>query len=183
MKEQQYQPMIVRGLTLDPVTKAPIVILKAEGGTRLLPIWIGLFEANAIALEMENVATQRPMTHDLLKNLAGVLGASVERAVVDNLRENTFFATIYFRQNGEERRLDARPSDAIALALRARAPIYVSHDVLERTSAIEIEEDLGDIDQWRQWLDHITPADFGADPPGGGARGAADPERKDREDG
>lgn len=183
MEDQRYQAMNVRGLTLDPVTKAPIVILKAEGGTRLLPIWIGLFEANAIALEMEHVATQRPMTHDLLKNLVGVLGASVERAVVDNLRENTFFATIYFRQNGEERRLDARPSDAIALALRAGAPIYVSREVLERTSTIEIEEDLGEPDQWRQWLEHITPSDFSTEPPGGGAHGASGPEKDDREDG
>jgi hypothetical protein len=183
VNEQHYQAMIVRGLTLDPVTKAPIVILKAQGGTRLLPIWIGLFEANAIALEMENVTTQRPMTHDLLKNLVGVLGASVERAVVDNLRENTFFATIYLRQDGEERSVDARPSDAIALALRARAPIYVSRDVLERTSAIEIEEDLGDVDLWRQWLDHITPADFGPVPPGSANPADSDSERNDREDG
>jgi hypothetical protein len=183
VKDQEEQAMTVRGLTLDPVTNAPIVILKAEGGTRLLPIWIGLFEANAIALEMEKVATQRPMTHDLLKNLVELLGARIDRAVVDNLRDNTFFATIYLTQGGEERRLDARPSDAIALALRAHAPIYVTGEVLARSSRIELEEDLGDLDQWRQWLDHIKPGDFGTEPPGRGEEGGKNRERTDRADG
>lgn len=157
--------MSVRGLTLDPVTNTPIVILKAAGSTRLLPIWIGLFEANAIALEMEKIATPRPMTHDLLKSLVEALGARVERVVVDNLRENTFYASIYLRSCGEERRLDARPSDAIALALRTGAPIWVTHDVLSRSRGIELTEDLGEPEQWRQWLDHITPGDFDRNPP------------------
>ena len=159
--------MTVRGLTLDPATNAPIVILKAEGGTRLLPIWIGLFEANAIALVLEKISTARPMTHDLLKNLADLLEARVQRAVVDSLRENTFYASVYLLTGGEERRLDARPSDAIALALRAGAPIFVTRDVLSRSREVEVVEDLGEPEQWRQWLDHIQPADFGA-PPGGG---------------
>jgi len=183
VKDRDEQAMTVRGLTLDPVTNAPIVILKAEGGTRLLPIWIGLFEANAIALEMEKVATQRPMTHDLLKNLVEMLGARVERAVVDNLRDNTFFATIYLTRGGEEHRLDARPSDAIALALRARAPIFVTGDVLARSGRVELEEDLGDLDQWRQWLDHIKPGDFGTEPSGSGDEGGKEKERTDRADG
>lgn len=174
--------MTVRGLTLDPVTNAPIVILKAEGGTRLLPIWIGLFEANAIALEMEKISTQRPMTHDLLKNLVELLGATVERAVVDNLRENTFFATVYLRSNGLELRLDARPSDAIALALRASAPIYVTHDVLVRSRGIELIEDLGDAEQWRRWIDNITPGDFSKPPPGASDTRAEDRERDDSAD-
>jgi hypothetical protein len=161
--------MTVRGLTLDPVTNAPIVILKAQGGTRLLPIWIGLFEANAIAIEMEKIATPRPMTHDLLKNLIATLDASVERMVVDNLKENTFFASIYLRFGSEERRLDARPSDAIALALRTGAPIYVTHDVLNRSRSIQIAEDLGEAEQWRQWIDHVTPGDFASNPPEGAA--------------
>jgi len=173
----------VRGLTIDPVTNAPIVILKAEGGRRLLPIWIGLFEANAIALEMEQVATQRPMTHDLLKTVVEALGARVERAVVDNLEENTFHASIYLRAGDAEHRLDARPSDAIALALRAKAPIFVTRDVLERSTRIEIEEDLGDTDTWSRWLERITPGDFGTDPAGGGAAGCDTRERTDRADG
>lgn len=160
------QRMTVRGLTLDPVTNAPIVILKAEGGTRLLPIWIGLFEANAIALVMEKITTARPMTHDLLKNLADLLGARMQRAVVDSLRDNTYYASVYLLSGGEERRLDARPSDAIALALRAGAPIFVTQEVLSRSREVEILEDLGEPEQWRQWLDHIQPSDFGA-PPGG----------------
>ena len=163
-----------RGLTLDPVTNAPIVILKAEGGTRLLPIWIGLFEANAIATEMEKIITPRPMTHDLLKNLIATLDASVERAVVDNLKENTFFASIYLRAAGQERRLDARPSDAIALALRAGAPIYVTHDVLARSRSIEIAEDIGEAEQWRQWIDHVTPGDFAGNPPAEASPGTDD---------
>jgi hypothetical protein len=166
--------MTVRGLTLDPVTNAPIVILKAQGGTRLLPIWIGLFEANAIATEMEKIITPRPMTHDLLKNLIATLDASVERAVVDNLKENTFFASIYLRFAGEERRLDARPSDAIALALRTGAPIYVTHDVLARSRSIEIAEDIGEAEQWRQWIDHVTPGDFAGNPPAEASPGTDD---------
>ena len=109
MTDQDVQLMTVRGLTLDPVTNAPIVILKAEGGTRLLPIWIGLFEANAIALVLENISTSRPMTHDLLKNIVDLLDARVARTVVDNLRENTFYASVYLLAQGQERRLDARP--------------------------------------------------------------------------
>jgi hypothetical protein len=168
-KDQQVQRMTVRGLTLDPVTNAPIVILKADGGTRLLPIWIGLFEANAIALVMEKIGTARPMTHDLLKNLVDLLDARVERAVVDNLRENTYYASLYLHAAGEERRLDARPSDAIALALRAGAPIFVTRDVLARSREVEVVEDLGEPEQWRQWLERIQPADFGASPGGGAA--------------
>jgi len=170
--------MIVRGLALDPVTNAPIVILKAEGGNRLLPIWIGLFEANAIAIEMEKIIAPRPMTHDLLKNMIELLDARMERMVVDNLRENTFFASIYIRSDGREQRLDARPSDAIALALRTGAPIFVTHDVLTRSRNIELAEDLGEADQWRQWLEHITPGDFIRNSPGADER-----ERTDRADG
>ena len=174
--------MTVRGLALDPVTNAPIVILKSEGGTRLLPIWIGLFEANAIAIEMEKIVAPRPMTHDLLKNLIELLDARMERMVVDKLQENTFFASIYLRTDSREHRLDARPSDAIALALRTGAPIFVTHDVFTRSRGIELAEDLGDTDQWRQWIDHITPGDFLRNSPGGADPGTDDRERTDRAD-
>ena len=173
--------MSVRGLTLDPVTNAPIVILKVEGGTRLLPIWIGLFEANAIALVMENISTARPMTHDLLKNLAELLDARVQRTVVDNLRENTYYASVYLLSGGRERRLDARPIDAIALALRAGAPIFVTRDVLARAREVEVVEDLGEPEQWRQWLERIQPADFGSST-GGGPATPDDRERNERAD-
>ena len=183
MNAQDNHPMTVRGLALDPVTNAPIVILKAEGGTRLLPIWIGIFEANAIAIEIQKVITPRPMTHDLLKNMFELLDARMDRMVVDNLRENTFFASIYLRSDGREHRLDARPSDAIALALRTGAPIFVTRDVLERSRGIELAEDLGEADQWRQWIDHITPGDFARNSPGGAAPRTDDRERTDRADG
>lgn len=183
MNAQNDHPMTVRGLTLDPVTNAPIVVLKAEGGSRILPIWIGLFEANAIAIEMEKIDTPRPMTHDLLKNVIGLLEARVERVVVDNLRGNTFFASIYLQCGAQERRLDARPSDAIALALRAGAPIFVTEDVLARSRGVDSAEDLGEADQWRQWIDHITPGDFARENPGEAIPGTDDRERTDRADG
>lgn len=182
MNASDDHPMTVRGLALDPVTNAPIVILKAEGGGQLLPIWIGLFEANAIAIEMEKILVPRPMTHDLFKNMIELLDARMERMVVDNLQENTFFASIYLRTDGQEHRLDARPSDAIALALRTGAPIFVTHDVLTRSRGIELAEDLGEADQWRQWIDHITPGDFVRNPPGGAAPETDDRERTDRAD-
>ena len=183
MNAQDNHPMTVRGLALDPVTNAPIVILKVEGGARLLPIWIGLFEANAIAIEMEKVVAPRPMTHDLLKNAIELLDARVDRMVVDNLEENTFFASIYLSCNGRERRLDARPSDAIALALRSGAPIFVTRDVLTRSRGFEMAAELGEADQWRQWIDHITPGDFARTQPGDAASGTDERERTDRADG
>jgi len=158
--EQEFHKVTVRGLTLDPATNAPIVLLRTDEGGRVLPIWIGLFEANAIATEMEGVTTPRPMTHDLLRNLAQALGAEVTQAVVDELRENTFHATVYLRSDGGECRLDARPSDAIALALRAGAPIFVTQDVLARARVVEVDEGLGEPSQWRAWLDRIQPGDF-----------------------
>jgi bifunctional DNase/RNase len=161
MVDSECREMTVRGLTLDPATNAPIVVLRDAGGTRLLPIWIGIFEANAIALEMEKVSMPRPMTHDLVKNLLGLLGAGLTRVVVDNLRGSTFYASIYLTHGGREHRVDARPSDAIALALRAGAPIFVTLDVLERAQGIADDDALGAPEQWRAWLDGIRPGDFG----------------------
>ena len=150
----------VKGLTFDPITNVPIVILKDVEGTRLLPIWIGVFEANAIALEMEKVETPRPMTHDLLKSIFDVTKGRMEKVVVDNLQENTFYATIYFDLGGVEMHLDSRPSDAIALALRAGIPIFVTQDVMSRAQSFELDEDIGDQEDWHQWLEKITPEDF-----------------------
>jgi len=141
--DHEYRRVTVRGLTLDPVTNAPIVILKTEEGGRFLPIWIGLFEANAIAMQMEGISTPRPMTHDLLRNLVDTLGATVTRVVVHSLRENTFHATLFLGAAGEERPLDARPSDAIAVALRAGAPIFVSDEVLASARVVEVDEGRG----------------------------------------
>src|SRR5512138_1447222 len=123
--------MSIKGLMVDPITNMPIVILKDKLGERILRIWVGLFEANAIALQIENVPTPRPMTHDLLRNIITDLRASVERIVVTDLKESTFFAVIYLRVNGDLVAVDSRPSDAIALALRAKAPIFVEEAVIE----------------------------------------------------
>jgi len=117
--------MTIKGLMVDPITNMPIIILRDKDGQRVLPIWVGVFEANAIALQMENVATPRPMTHDLLKNVISDLKADIQKIVVSDLRENTFYALIYLLVNGEPVAIDARPSDAIALALLAQAPIFV----------------------------------------------------------
>jgi uncharacterized protein len=121
----------IRGLMMDPNSGTPIIILKDVNSETMLPIWVGTYEANAIALEIEKIAPQRPMTHDLLRNLIVEMGARVDRVVVTELRDNTFYAVIEMRdQNGEILKLDSRPSDAIALALRADCPIFVDEDVI-----------------------------------------------------
>jgi bifunctional DNase/RNase len=160
MNDDTMLEVAVKGLTFDPITNVPIVLLKDVNGKRLLPIWIGVFEANAIALEMENVSTPRPMTHDLLNNFFSVVESRMRRVVVDNLLDNTFYATIYFDCRGEELKLDSRPSDAIALALRARTPIFVTQEVMSQAQSFEMEKDIGDKEDWKKWLERITPEDF-----------------------
>jgi hypothetical protein len=131
----------IRGLMMDPNSGTPIVILKDVNSETLLPIWVGAYEANAIALEIEKIATQRPMTHDLLRNLIVEMGARVERVVVTELRDNTFFAVIEMRSNsGDFMMLDSRPSDAIALALRADCPIYVNEEVIQASHSLTGEQ-------------------------------------------
>jgi bifunctional DNase/RNase len=157
--------MKVKGLTLDPLTNMPIVILKDLEGQRALPIWVGIFEANAIALEMEKVPTPRPMTHDLIRNILEGLKAKVNRIVVNDLRDNTFYATISLSINNSDVVIDSRPSDAIALALRVNAPIYVSKKVLEEARSIDLSaEKLSDQDEsekLKEWLQNLKPEDFG----------------------
>ena len=130
--------MVVKGLTLDPLTNMPIVILKDVEGNRALPIWIGANEANAIALEMERVTTPRPMTHDLIRNILEGVKAKVSRIVVNDLRDNTFYAIIFLGINGTEVAIDSRPSDAIALALRVKAPIFVAEKVIRALNGTTI---------------------------------------------
>ena len=143
----------IRGLMMDPNSGTPIVILKDVNSETLLPIWVGAYEANAIALEIEKIATQRPMTHDLLRNLIVEMGARVERVVVTELRDNTFFAVIEMRNgNGDFVLLDSRPSDAIALALRADCPIYVNEEVIQASHSLTGEQKdesaTGEEDEW-----------------------------------
>ncbi len=155
--------MKIRGLTLDPLTNIPIVILKDLEEERALPIWVGIFEANAIGLEMESVPTPRPMTHDLIKNILEGIDANVSRIVVSDLKDNTFYAEIFLFLNGNEVSVDSRPSDAIALALRADAPIFVAKKVLDDTRSIDLTdmELKEDDEQWKEWLENIRPEDFG----------------------
>ena len=142
----------IRGLMMDPSSGTPIIILKDVNSDVMLPIWVGAYEANAIAIEIEKIAPQRPMTHDLLRNLIVEMGAKVERVVVTELRDNTFFATIEMRNSsGEPLLIDARPSDAIALALRADCPIYVDEEVIRasRNSVTgEAEDEVHEEDEW-----------------------------------
>ena len=164
--------MTVGGLTLDPVTKTPIVVLKDESDNLNLPIWIGLLEATSMAIELEGVKMARPMTHDLLRNLLGEFGAQVESIEVTELRENTFFAVIYVTINGQTVAMDSRPSDAISLALRTKSPIYVARAVLEASSVLSEEkadeagtaadQNLSQMspEEWQQVLEKLDPDDF-----------------------
>lgn len=153
--------MTVRGIALDPITNMPIIILKDTEEKRALPIWVGIFEANAIALELEKVSTPRPMTHDLIKNILEGLGISVRQVVVNDLKDDTFFAVIELNDNGNVVNIDSRPSDAIALALRVNAPIFVAEKVVAQAKSTEISEEKEDNEQWKEWLENIKPEDFG----------------------
>ena len=145
---------------VDPVTNSPIVILRDKDGQKVLPIWVGIFEANAIALQIENVSTPRPMTHDLLRNVIEDLKASVEKVVVCDLQENTFYALIYLTWNGATVAIDARPSDAIALALRTRAPIFVEEAILDNAKTLDSVPEKADTDRLHKWLESLDPDDF-----------------------
>ena len=153
--------MTVRGIALDPITNMPIIILKDQDEKRALPIWVGIFEANAIALELEKIATPRPMTHDLIKNILDGVGASVQQIVINDLKENTFFAVIEVNYNGNVVNIDSRPSDAIALALRLNAPIFVTDKVVSKAKSMDIAAETEDSDRWREWLENLKPEDFG----------------------
>ena len=153
--------MTIKGLMVDPVTNMPIVILKDKGGDRVLPIWVGIFEANAIALQIENVATPRPMTHDLLRNIIADLDGQVDRVVVCDLKDNTFYAVIHLTVRGERMAIDARPSDAIALALRTRSPILVEENVIDTAKTVDFNADRTDNDRLQKWLESLDPEDLG----------------------
>jgi bifunctional DNase/RNase len=152
----------IRGLMLDPVTNMPIVVLKDIGSDLVLPIWVGVFEANAIALELEKTTTPRPMTHDLLRNIARGLNARVTRVVVSDLKDDTFYATIWMEHDGETVAMDARPSDAIALALRWDCPIFIARQVLGRTRQESGAKDVNvNEEQLRRWLENLNEDDTG----------------------
>jgi len=160
--------MKVRGLALDPLSNMPIIILKDEEDKRSLPIWVGIFEANAIALELEKIATPRPMTHDLIKNILESVEARVTKVVITDLKENTFYAVLHLQIGEREYTVDSRPSDAIALALRVAAPIYVDEEVVRKAKTLEVATKdteaepvkTDDPDRVKEWLGSIKPEDF-----------------------
>ncbi len=158
--------MKVAGLTIDPVTNTPIVILKDRDEKRILPIWIGLFEASAIATELEGINFSRPMTHDLIRDILSNLGIEVLKVEVHDLRNNTFFANIHLLREGKTQVIDSRPSDALALALRAGAPIYVEERVIEKSRNIDVGTKITDLekekeDKLKEFLENLDPDDFG----------------------
>jgi bifunctional DNase/RNase len=153
--------MTIKGLMVDPITNMPIIILRDKDGQRVLPIWVGVFEANAIALQIENVTTPRPMTHDLLKNVIQDLKARIQKIVVSDLKENTFYALIYLDTDGETVAIDARPSDAIALALRAHAPIFVEDAVIASAKTVDFVPEKGDAERLQKWLESLDPDELG----------------------
>lgn len=153
--------MKIRGLMMDPVTQTPIVILKDVNGGTILPIWVGMYEANAIALEIEKVSTPRPMTHDLLKTLINGLQADVRKVVVSELRDDTFYAMIWLEKDGEMISVDSRPSDALALALRTDCPIYVEEQVIRTSKATSSVSDKVTNDELKKWLESLNDEDLG----------------------
>ena len=160
-----YTPMVISGLTVDPMTNSPIVILREEDGNGTLPIWIGLLEATAIASEMEGIKFSRPMTHDLLKNIIEMVDIKVVRIEICDLRDNTYYSLIHFEFNGKKMSIDARPSDAIALSLRFQIPILVSRDVITRSTRIDLKAEPQDTSEkgkkWQEILENLNPDDFG----------------------
>ncbi len=161
--------MKVFGLTIDPFTSTPIVILKDLDEEKALPIWIGILEASAIASELENIQLPRPMTHDLLRNILDSIEASVERVEVIDLKDNVYYANIHLFVNNRRLIIDARPSDAIALALRTDAPIFVDKKVLDKSKNIDLrqkisqtrEQDKDESQKWLEFLENLSPEDFG----------------------
>jgi bifunctional DNase/RNase len=153
--------MKIRGLLLDPTTNTPIVILKDSSSDSVLPIWVGVYEANAIALEIEKVSTPRPMTHDLIKNVLAGLDARVHKVVVTELKEDTFYAVIWMEREGRIISVDSRPSDALALALRVDCPIFVEEDVLKTSKQAASNADRVTSDELRKWLEGLNDEDLG----------------------
>lgn len=164
-EDDRFIQMKVTGLTIDPFTSMPIIILKDLQEKCALPIWIGLIEASAIATELENIQLARPMTHDLLKSILKQLEAEVVKAEVNDLSDNTFYARLVLKSQGKEIVIDSRPSDAIAIALRTGAPIFVAKKVIDKSRKIDLAEDTGDEStrkqKWTEILESLSPEDFG----------------------
>ena len=153
--------MSIKGLMMDPLTNLPIVLLRDPSSDRVLPIWVGPVEANAIALQVENVQAPRPMTHDLLRNVLAELGATLTRVVITDLHDNTFYAYLELKRGGEVLFVDARPSDALALSIRTRAPVFVDTRVLDQAKSVDVSSDNADRERLQRWLESLDPDDLG----------------------
>ena len=153
--------MKIRGLMMDPVTNVPIVILKGAEGSALLPIWVGVYEANAIALEIEKISSPRPMTHDLLRNILNGLSCSVMKVVVNQLKDDTFYAVIWLEREGRLISIDSRPSDALALALRTDSPIFVEEEVIKTSKAASADKEKSGDEELKRWLENLNDEDLG----------------------
>ena len=154
-------PMILKGIILDPVSNMPVLILQQENASRYLPIWIGIFEANAIALKLDDVPTPRPMTHDLLYQILDKINVKVLQVCINDLRDNTFYAQILVNLTGREILVDSRPSDAVALAVRCGCPILVESAVLDRAQSIDINSEGEETERLRKWLEELEPDALG----------------------
>ncbi|MDE3110050.1 MAG: bifunctional nuclease family protein [Acidobacteriota bacterium] len=151
----------IRGLMMDPATNQPVVVLKELQGSGVLPIWVGVYEAQAIALEIEKVQTARPMTHDLLKNVLTGLNVHVQKVVVSDLKDDTFYALIWMEREGQTLSMDSRPSDALALALRLDCPIYVEDQVLKSSKITSVVAEKSTNEELRKWLENLSDEDLG----------------------
>jgi hypothetical protein len=163
MMDKGFVEVVVHGLTMDPKNNNPVILLKQKDGQKVMPIWIGLFEANSIAMSLGEVDVPRPMTHDLLKSVLEQSGLNVERVAVTELKDNTFYATIFLRSNDSQIQVDSRPSDAIALAVRSQCPIFIMDSIFTQSSidldSIEItREDTKE--KWSEILENLDPEDF-----------------------
>lgn len=153
--------MRIQGLMVDPITNMPIVVLRDQRSDAKLPIWVGVFEANAIAIELEKIKTPRPMTHDLLRDALTQLGARLVRVTITELQDNTFYALLHLETKDGPKEIDSRPSDAIALALRCEAPIFVNQDVITAAQNIDLTQGHQDADRFRQWLESLDDEELG----------------------
>ncbi|MEJ2367373.1 MAG: bifunctional nuclease family protein [Acidobacteriota bacterium] len=154
-----YEPVNIHGIFLDPITERPILLLKHTADNRILPIWIGAAEANAIALQLEHVKVPRPMTHDLMCGILDQLASPIEKVLICDLQDNTYFAQIQIKRDQAELLVDARPSDAVALAIRVGAPIFVRDDIFDRAGQTEEKEESAE--QLSKWLENLNPEDLG----------------------
>ncbi len=153
--------MRIQGLMLDPITQGPLIVLRDPRTDAKLPIWVGAFEANAIATEMERIRMPRPSTHDLLRDLVRTLGARLTKVVITDLQDNVFYANLYLETPDGPKEIDARPSDAIALALRCDAPIYATDEVIKAAQEIDLTQGYKDTERFRQWLESLDASDLG----------------------